>query len=191
LDHEGAKTAKNAKREGREGFGTKAARIVAWVVVMAVAAWLLSLTLQEIGAGARFGRIRISAAKNELNLRPFVDKAQSFRNLSSPVRAIRRSAQSYLFIDALGNVAVFMPFGAALATATLLGSRKKRRSGFWGWWLKVSLAGLALSLFIEIGQLAIPGRVTDVDDVILNTLGTAFGALIVWGAFQLADAVKN
>lgn len=191
MDHEGAKTAKNAKREGREGVGAKLAQGVAWVAVVAVAAWLLSLTLQEIGAGARFGRIRISAAKSEVNLRPFVDKAQSFRNLSSPVRAIRRSAQSYLFIDALGNVAVFVPLGAALAAATLVGSRKRRRGGFWRWWLKMSLAGLVLSLFIELGQLAIPGRVTDVDDVILNTAGTALGALIVWGAFRLADAVRN
>ena len=185
MNHEGAKTAK------REGPGAKLARGVAWVAVIAVAAWLLSLTLREIGGGVRVGNIRINAAKDELNLRPFAVKAQSFRNLESPVRAIRRSAQSYLFIDVLGNVAVFVPFGAALAAATLPGSRKRRRSGFWRWWLKMCLAGLALSLFIEIGQLAIPGRVTDVDDVILNALGTAIGALIVWGAFRLADAVRN
>jgi glycopeptide antibiotics resistance protein len=44
----------------------------------------------------------------------------------------------------------------------------------------VTGAGLLLSLFIEIAQLAIPSRVTDVDDVILNTLGTAAGALLAW-----------
>lgn len=167
------------------------AAIVAWLAVLAVTAWLLSLTLREIGGGLRVGNIRIRASKTELNLRPFAYKAQSFRNLSSPVRAIRRSAQGYLFIDALGNVAVFIPFGAAVATATLVGARSRRRSGFWRWWLRVSLAGLALSLIIELGQLAIPGRVTDIDDVILNTLGTAFGALIVWGAFRLTDAARN
>ena len=80
-------------------------------------------------------------------------------------------------MDVLGNVAVFVPFGAALAVATLLG-RPKRRKGrkFWLWWLAVTGAGLLFSLFIEIAQLAIPSRVTDVDDVILNTLGTGSGA---------------
>ena len=183
--------AKGQKREGRRATGAKAGRIIAWLAVVAVSAWLFSLTLQEIGGGARFGRIRLSASRNELNLRPFVNKLQPLRNLESPVRAIRRSAQGYLFIDVLGNIAVFVPFGAALAAATLLSQRREQWGGFWRWWLKVSLAGLALSLFIELGQLAIPGRVTDVDDVILNTLGAAFGALIVWGAFRLADAVRN
>jgi glycopeptide antibiotics resistance protein len=86
----------------------------------------------------------------------------------------------------LGNVAVFVPFGAALAVATLLQPGRLRRTKFWPWWLKISLAGLALSLFIEIGQLAIPGRVTDIDDVILNTLGAAIGALAVWYLFRLS-----
>ena len=185
MDPEEAKGAK------REGTAFRLARVIAWLAVAGVTVWLLSLTLQEIGAGDRFGRIRISASRNELNLRPFVDKAQSFRNLSSPVRAIRRSAQGYLLIAALGNVVVFIPLGAALAAATLLRYPMGQRRGFWRWWLKVSLIGLALSLFIELGQLAIPGRVTDVDDVILNTAGTAFGALIVWSAFRLADAVRN
>lgn len=191
MDHEAAKATKRAQRKEPERLATRLARFAAWLAVVAIAAWLLSLTLQEIGSGFRVGRIRINAAKNEVNLRPFAVKAQSFRNLSSPVPAIRRSAQGYLFIDVLGNVAVFVPFGAALAKATLLRSRKGKRDGFWRWWLKVSLVGFALSLFIEIGQLAIPGRVTDVDDVILNTVGTALGALIVWGAFRLADAVRN
>jgi glycopeptide antibiotics resistance protein len=185
LDRKDAKQTKRAKREGRDGLGFTAARIVAWMAVVAVTLWLLSLTLQEIGAGTRFGRIRLSAAKNELNIRPFINKAQPLRNLESPVRAVRRSAQGYLFIDVLGNVAVFIPFGAAVAAATLLSSAPRRRGSFWRWWLKVTLAGLTLSLVIELGQLAIPGRVTDIDDVILNMLGAATGALIMRGMFWL------
>lgn len=172
-------------REAREPSASKVARIVAWLVVAAVTVWLLSLTLQEIGVGQRFGRIRLSASRNELNLRPLVNKIQPLRNLESPVRAVRRSAEGYLFIDVLGNVAVFVPFGAALAAATLLSSRQGQRDGFWRWWLKVTLVGLALSALIELGQLVIPGRVTDIDDVILNTLGAATGALIMRGMFWL------
>lgn len=185
MDHDDAEQTKPAKRGAREGLGFKTARVVAWIAVFAVTLWLLSLTLQEVGVGTRFGRIRLSAAKNELNIRPFVNKAQPLRNLESPVRAVRRSAQGYLFIDVLGNVAVFVPFGAAVAAATLLSGRRERRGSFWRWWLKVTLAGLALSLIIEIGQLAVPGRVTDIDDVILNTLGAATGALIMRGMFWL------
>jgi glycopeptide antibiotics resistance protein len=173
-------------REARGRSASKVARVAAWLAVVAVTVWLLSLTLQEIGAGQRFGRIRLSASRNELNLRPLVNKIQPLRNLESPVRAVRRSAQGYLFIDVFGNVAVFVPFGAALAAATLLSSRPEQRGGFWRWWLKVTLAGLALSALIELGQLVIPGRVTDIDDVILNTVGAATGALITRGLFWLA-----
>ena len=37
--------------------------------------------------------------------------------------------------------------------------------------------GLLLSLGIELVQLAVPSRATDVDDVILNTLGTMMHTL--------------
>ena len=87
----------------------------------------------------------------------------------------------------LGNVAVFVPFGAALGAATLPGRGSRTRRRFWPWWLGVTGAGLLLSLFIEIAQLAIPSRVTDVDDIILNTLGAASGALLVWIVFRLAN----
>ena len=83
MDHEGAKGTKTAKREGREKGAAKLARFVAWLAVIGVAAWLLSLTLQEIGSGFRVGRIRINAAKDEVNLLPFFVKVQLFRNLSS------------------------------------------------------------------------------------------------------------
>src|SRR5690625_3724112 len=54
---------------------------------------------------------------------------------------------------------------------------------FWVWWQsfkKVLLLGLAVTLFIEITQLFI-GRSTDIDDVILNTVGVLLG----YGIFSL------
>ncbi len=101
--------------------------------------------------------------------------------LRSPNPRTQRAARTYLIVDVLGNIAVFVPFGAALGAATLIGVERRR---FWPWWLGVSAAGLLLSLFIEIAQLAIPSRVTDVDDVILNTVGTAAGALLIWGLLR-------
>lgn len=53
------------------------------------------------------------------------------------------------------------------------------RAGF-GWSArKTILAGFALSVAIEMVQLTLQlGRSTDIDDVILNTLGTAIGAAL-------------
>ena len=42
------------------------------------------------------------------------------------------------------------------------------------------LAGAGFSLFIEVTQLFCLGRHTDVDDLILNTIGVAIGAFIVF-----------
>jgi glycopeptide antibiotics resistance protein len=155
----------------------KLARIVAWLAVVAIVVWLLSLTLR-VSSELSFGRVRFRDPSSELNLRPFSNKLRPLRNLESPSAALRRSARTYLFVDVLGNVTVFVPFGAALATAAYLTWPARRR-----WWripLRVTGIGLLLSLLIEITQLAIPSRVTDIDDVMLNTLGTAVGALLMW-----------
>ena len=160
-------------------------RIVAWLAVAGVIAWLLSWTLRT-NDQLDFGPITLRDPAIEFNLRPFSNKIAPLRNLllSDNLR-IQRAARNYLFVDVAGNVAVFVPFGMALAAATSprQGNRMRRRR--WLWWLGVTAAGLALSLFIEIAQLAIPSRVTDIDDLIFNTLGTAIGALLVWCAFRL------
>ena len=64
------------------------------------------------------------------------------------------------------NILLFLPFGAVLAFA-----------GVRAW--RAVLVGAAFSATIEIVQLAIPGRFTSVDDVILNTTGTVLG-VIAW-----------
>lgn len=161
---------------------------MAWLIVLVVTYWLLSATLRTSDQ-ISLGRIRISDPVRELNLQPFRNKIQPLRTmLQSPNPRTQRAARTYLFVDVLGNIAVFIPFGAALGAATLPGRRNVARRRFWLWWLGVTGAGLLLSLFIEIAQLAIPSRVTDVDDVILNTLGTAIGALLAWGVLRLLSA---
>lgn len=69
-------------------------------------------------------------------------------------------------VDAVENLVLFLPFGAALCL---------RR-----WPLHTATAtGLAFSVSIESAQLVIPGRTTSIDDVIFNALGTAVGWTIV------------
>lgn len=67
--------------------------------------------------------------------------------------------------DAIANVILFMPLGAAIAWAT--------RGSRWAW-----RAGLALSLLIELTQRFVIGRDPSIGDVVTNTIGAALGALL-------------
>lgn len=71
-------------------------------------------------------------------------------------------------INILGNIILFLPFGFFLTM------RFKNINCL----LKCLLVGAFFSIFIEIVQLSIPNRWTDIDDVILNTVGTAIGYAI-------------
>ncbi|MBN1121278.1 MAG: VanZ family protein [Anaerolineae bacterium] len=75
-----------------------------------------------------------------------------------------------LLIDGLGNIVVFVPFGAALTWA-LMDKRRPARTA--------TIVGAALSLTYELLQLFIPGRVVASGDVVLNTIGAAAGAYLV------------
>jgi glycopeptide antibiotics resistance protein len=74
-------------------------------------------------------------------------------------------------INFIGNIAAFVPMG--LIPPLILG----RRAKLW----HVVLFGLSLSLAIEEGQYLSGRRVTDVDDLILNTLGSLLGYVLVMG----------
>ena len=89
--------------------------------------------------------------------------------------AANRSGRRMGYLSALahrpGNVVVFVPLGMALAFG--LGPRLAR------WRLLIAtLIGAALSLTIELAQAGIPSRVAAVGDFLLNTVGTAAGALV-------------
>ena len=68
-------------------------------------------------------------------------------------------------INIIGNISMFIPTGVIMPILY------KRLDCFW----KVLLAGAGLSFVIEVIQLLFPGSVTDIDDLILNTLGVAVG----------------
>jgi glycopeptide antibiotics resistance protein len=54
----------------------------------------------------------------------------------------------------------------------------------WRWldrWWRVALVAAAISTAIELLQLAIPGRATDIDDVIVNVAG----AVLAYGMWRL------
>ena len=68
-------------------------------------------------------------------------------------------------LNNIGNIILFLPFGFFLPM------RFKKIDNL----SKSLLVGMLLSVSIEIVQLFMPDRWTDVDDVLLNTLGTGIG----------------
>ncbi|MBX9988612.1 VanZ family protein [Priestia aryabhattai] len=68
-------------------------------------------------------------------------------------------------VNNIGNIILFVPFGFFLSIKF-----KKIDSLSKGF-----LVGMVFSISIEIVQLFMPNRWTDIDDVILNTLGTGIG----------------
>ena len=57
--------------------------------------------------------------------------------------------------------------------------------------IKVTLIGLCWTVFIEISQLPLYQRRTDIDDVLLNTLGVLIGAIIYFEAKAVYEFIKE
>ena len=84
-------------------------------------------------------------------------------------------------MNVIGNTAMFIPVGICWPLCF-----KKLDNLF-----KVIAAGAGLSLFIELTQLLSFERYTDVDDLILNTAGAGFGALIFFMVSKIAKKVRQ
>ena len=80
-------------------------------------------------------------------------------------------------INIIGNTTMFIPIGIIWPSVF----RKLNTHG------KVIAAGVGFSLFIEILQLPFYDRVTDIDDLILNSLGFVIG----YGIFLLVRKLKK
>lgn len=80
-----------------------------------------------------------------------------------------------------GNVLVFAPFGFALP---LVWERARRAH-------VTIVAGALLSLAVELTQLFVPTHTTDVDDLLLNTLGTALGFAAVAVLLRARDRARE
>lgn len=80
-----------------------------------------------------------------------------------------------VLLNLIGNIAMFIPLGIVWPTVF----KKLNTHG------KVIAAGIGVSLIIEILQLPFFSRSTDIDDLILNTLGYLIG----YGIYLLAKKV--
>ena len=84
-------------------------------------------------------------------------------------------------INIIGNIMMFIPVGLAWPFCF----KKLDTIG------KTVLAGAGLPLLIEITQLPFYDRCSDVDDLILNTIGIFIGALIYFGVKRLMIRKKR
>jgi VanZ family protein len=112
--------------------------------------------------------LRPDSTLNDANFVPLREHGAAWSCLLRGCSGARESAR-FLLQDVIGNIAVFMPVGYALAAALTGWSRWRR-------FLVATALGLLLSLFIETIQFGMATRATDVDDLIFNTVGAALGA---------------
>ncbi|XZF75644.1 VanZ family protein [Bacillus sp. AL-1R] len=96
----------------------------------------------------------IGVSEGGLNLIPFIQLFNGF-------------GLKQFIVNVIGNILLFVPFGFILT------SIKRTKM--------VILVGLFLSVSIEVVQYMMSFRWSDIDDVILNTLGTYIGYRIYMG----------
>lgn len=153
------------------------AAIVAASFVVAVIAATPAIRAHDRAAGAKraAGALLVGAlaailsvtlasggSQTGLNLVPFRGIVEQLGNVNPAVGAM----------NILGNAFMFVPAGLLAPLALGWGVRR------------TTLAGLALSVAIEVTQLAL-GRSADIDDVILNSAGAAAGAAVAVAAAVL------
>jgi glycopeptide antibiotics resistance protein len=140
---------------------TPAWQVAARVLLAVYLGWLIGATLFPLPLHHLAGGGGLGAALNHPNLVPFAS-----------IRATLAEQAVWPRVRLLGgNVLVFVPFGL------LLPAIWPRLDGFW----RMVLAGVAVGVSIELTQLAVSlavgswYRMSDVDDVILNTAGVLLG----------------
>ena len=97
-------------------------------------------------------------SKVRLNLIPF-------KIFYDAVIELKKGNIYYLIISLIGNIVMFIPIGFFLKSLYNIKDKK------------IILIGFLISLFIEIIQ-NFTGRETDIDDLILNTLGVYIGIIL-------------
>ena len=98
-------------------------------------------------------------------------------NLIPFVKLLDYNSKRDLLLNIIGNTAMFIPSGIILPIIY------RRLNSFW----KVVFAGAMLSSCIEILQLPFSSRATDIDYLILNTLGVMIGYVI----YSLVKKIKT
>lgn len=133
------------------------------IVLLLFAAFLVGLASQtvipKLDIGVNGGLTIQTRGVGSVNIIPFRFLYDTYKEV------FENDNINYFLINFIGNIVMFMPIGFCLPVLWEIKGRY------------VILTGFLISLFIELSQLFL-SRGTDVDDLILNTLGTAAGLLI-------------
>jgi glycopeptide antibiotics resistance protein len=85
------------------------------------------------------------------------------------IKLMMRSGNYWLFFkNVIGNVLLFIPLGILLPVIN-----KKMKNFF-----LMFVTGFYLSIFIELLQYTVAKRIFDIDDILLNTVGTILGFIL-------------
>lgn len=132
----------------------KAAGVVLFVIYILVLIYFLFFAEE-------YGRVSYTTRDYQYNLVPFLEIRRFW--------IYRNQVGTFAMLSNIfGNVVGFIPFGLIPPIIS-----RNSRSFFF-----ITFSGLTLSLFVEVTQLISRAGCFDVDDLILNTLGTAIGYIL-------------
>ncbi len=129
------------------------------VVLFILIIFIVGLASQTVIPKFKFDATGIKVVKtgtHKTNLIPFKVLFVTYNEV------IVKGNINHFLINFLGNIIVFIPFGFFIPLLWKVSNKK------------VVFIGFCFSLFIEISQLFLT-RYTDVDDLILNTIGVLIG----------------
>jgi glycopeptide antibiotics resistance protein len=135
-------------------------RPVTIVLLLAATVGIASFTVWT--SGKSYGKV------DPLPFEEIRQLAQRFGN-----RPISTQILAVIIVPIIGNILLFVPWGFLMFISLYSVERPTVQT-----YVLTILLGLTLSLGIEAWQYFLPSRVADVNDVIWNTVGTMFGAVL-------------
>ena len=135
-------------------------RPVTIFLLLAVTAAIAGITVWT--AGKSYTKVDTTPFNDIVNLKERLDT----RPVSTQILAV-------ILVPIAGNILLFVPWGFLMFISLYSVERLTVQT-----YLLTILIGLTLTLAIEAWQYFLPSRVSDINDVIWNTVGTIIGAVL-------------
>lgn len=149
-------------------------RRVIWLTIFIT---YITLLIYFLFFSDTFGR-QVAYNEYRYNLVPFAEIKRFYTK-------VRDTNYLMFFINIIGNVVLFVPFGFLFSLIYSKGGQKQRKT-----LLVTLLVSILLCLLIELLQLVTKVGVFDVDDIIMNTTGTLIGYIVFRVSLSIARRRK-